>query len=65
MILPWKTDDTVRPRLVENYDGGHIVLNDERGSLPAVFPDLLKYRARPEVTDGQRPRRDDKVALLK
>lgn len=49
------TDDTVRPRLVENYDGGHIVLNDEKGVVlsPAVFPDLLKYRGETlVVTDG-------------
>ena len=49
------TDDTVRPRLVENYDGGDIVLNEqERGVLsPSTFPDLLKYRGETLVaTDG-------------
>lgn len=49
------TDDTVRPRLVENYDGGDIVLNEkERVVLsPSTFPDLLKYRGETlVVTDG-------------
>ncbi|NLK19854.1 MAG: peptidase T, partial [Synergistaceae bacterium] len=49
------TDENVTPRLVENYDGGHIVLNDEKGVVlsPEVFPDLLKYRGETlVVTDG-------------
>ncbi|MEA4881697.1 MAG: peptidase T [Synergistaceae bacterium] len=49
------TDDTVRPRLVENYDGGDIVLNEKDGVVlsPSVFPDLLKYRGETlVVTDG-------------
>lgn len=36
----------IRPRVVENYDGGDILLNQELGILlqPAQYPDLLKYR---------------------
>lgn len=35
----------VKPRIVEDYNGGDIVLNEELGILlqPAEFPDLLSY----------------------
>jgi tripeptide aminopeptidase len=49
------TDDTVRPRLVENYDGGEIVLNEEENAFlsPSTFPDLLLYKGDTlVVTDG-------------
>lgn len=49
------TDDTVRPRLVENYNGGDIVLNEKDRVVlsPSVFPDLLKYKGETlVVTDG-------------
>ena len=45
----------IRPRVVENYDGGDILLNQELGILlqPAQYPDLLKYRGNSlVVTDG-------------
>lgn len=49
------TDDTVRPRLVENYGGGEIVLSAD-GSVvlsPSTFPDLLLYKGQTlVVTDG-------------
>jgi len=49
------TDDTVRPRLVENYDGGEIVLNDAEGVIlsPSTFPEMLLYKGETlVVTDG-------------
>ena len=49
------TDHKVRPRLVENYGGGDIVLNDREGVVlsPSTFPDLLKYKGETlVVTDG-------------
>lgn len=49
------TDNRVRPRIVEDYDGGDIVLNEEEGIVlsPAIFPDLLKYKGEAlVVTDG-------------
>jgi len=49
------TDETVRPRLVEDYDGGDILLNEmDRVVLsPSTFPDLLKYKGETlVVTDG-------------
>lgn len=48
-------DDTVRPRLVENYDGGDIVLNEKEQVVlsPSTFPDLLNYKGETlVVTDG-------------
>ena len=45
----------VRPRLVENYDGGDILLNAEENIVLSQqrFPDLLKYRGESLVTtDG-------------
>jgi len=43
------TDDTVRPRLVEDYDGGDILLNEKDRVVlsPSIFPDLLKYKGKP------------------
>ena len=43
------------PRIVENYDGGDIVLNDKDGITlsPREFPELLHYQGQPLiVTDG-------------
>ncbi len=49
------TDDKVCPRLVDNYDGGEIVLSAD-GSVvlsPSIFPDLLLYKGQTlVVTDG-------------
>lgn len=45
----------VKPRIVKNYDGGDIVLNEERGVVmsPAEFPELLDYAGQDLiVTDG-------------
>lgn len=45
----------VRPRIVENYDGGDIVLNKEENIVlsPTEFPELLHYRGQNLiVTDG-------------
>ena len=45
----------VSPRIVENYDGGDIVLNDKEGITlsPREFPELLHYQGQPLiVTDG-------------
>ncbi|MDE6627851.1 MAG: peptidase T [Muribaculaceae bacterium] len=45
----------VRPRIVENYDGADIVLNEEEGIVlsPAQFPELLDHKGEDLiVTDG-------------
>ncbi len=45
----------VSPRIVENYDGGDIVLNSEAGIVlsPAEFPELTGYKGQSIiVTDG-------------
>lgn len=45
----------VKPRIVENYDGGDIILNDELGIVLKVdeFPNVAKYKGdRLIVTDG-------------
>ena len=45
----------VSPRIVENYDGGEITLNAEKGIVlsPAEFPELKNYIGQPLiVTDG-------------
>ena len=45
----------VKPKFVENYDGGDIVLNQEKNILlsPADFPELLNYRGKTLITtDG-------------
>ena len=45
----------VSPRIVENYDGGDITLNAEKGIVlsPSEFPELKNYIGQPLiVTDG-------------
>ena len=45
----------IRPQIVENYDGGDIILNEEQGIVlsPREFPSLLKYKGQPLMTtDG-------------
>ncbi len=45
----------VSPRIVENYDGGDIVLNDDKNIVlsPSEFPELLNYTGQNLiVTDG-------------
>lgn len=43
----------VKPRIVENYDGGDIKLNDEHTMSPSVFPSLLDHKGMDlVVTDG-------------
>ncbi|MFT4105878.1 MAG: peptidase T [Lacrimispora sp.] len=45
----------IKPRIVKNYDGGDIVLNEETGVTMRVsdFPDLLDYKGQDIVTtDG-------------
>lgn len=52
---PQVTGTNVRPRVVENYDGGDIVLNEERQIVlsPEDFPQLSSYKGRSlVVTDG-------------
>ncbi len=47
--------ENVRPRVVENYDGGDIVLNEREGVVlsPSVFPELRDKRGQTLiVTDG-------------
>ncbi|MCR5808065.1 MAG: peptidase T [Clostridiales bacterium] len=46
--------ENVRPRLIENYDGGEVVLGDSGRSLrPAEFPHLTNLKGRTLiVTDG-------------
>src|SRR5690554_7697329 len=49
------TGKNVKPQLVENYDGGNIVLNKELGVIlsPSDFPDLLNYKGHTLITtDG-------------
>ncbi len=40
----------VHPRIVENYDGGIIRLNNNVSIDPAEFPDLLKYKGQDIIT---------------
>ena len=43
----------IRPRIVENYDGGDIALNDSLAMRPADFPELSFFRGHTLVTtDG-------------
>ena len=45
----------IRPQIVENYDGGDIILNEAQGIVlsPREFPSLLKYKGQPLMTtDG-------------
>lgn len=52
---PGVTDEGVKPRIVKDYDGGDIVLNEALGVVmrTADFPELSKYRGQDLiVTDG-------------
>jgi len=52
---PSASGKDVKPRLVENYDGTEIVLNQDKGTLlsPAEFPDLKRHMGETLiVTDG-------------
>lgn len=45
----------VKPRIIENYDGGKVILNEKLGVVlsPSEFPDLLKRKGEDLiVTDG-------------
>ncbi len=43
----------IRPRIVENYDGGDIALNDSLAMRPADFPELSFFRGHTLITtDG-------------
>ncbi len=45
----------IGPQIVENYDGGDIILNEAQGIVlsPREFPSLLKYKGQPLMTtDG-------------
>jgi tripeptide aminopeptidase len=47
--------EDVNPQFIENYDGGTVVLNEEKGILmsPEEFPDLKKYVGKTIITtDG-------------
>lgn len=52
---PDMSGHNVKPRIVENYDGGDIVLNEQDGIVlsPSEFPELLHYKGESLiVTDG-------------
>ncbi len=52
---PDASGENVKPRVIENYDGKDILLNEEQNIVlsPETFPDLLKYRGESlVVTDG-------------
>ncbi|MBR0399238.1 MAG: peptidase T [Mogibacterium sp.] len=50
---PGPSGDASRARIVENYDGGVIRLNDSVSLDPAAFPDMLRYVGKDLiVTDG-------------
>ena len=52
---PEAPGDGVKPRFVEDYDGGDIILSAQQGVVlsPAVFPELLRYKGETLiVTDG-------------
>lgn len=52
---PAMTGTDVRPRIIENYDGQDILLNEQENIVMAVkdFPDLLNYKGQDLiVTDG-------------
>ena len=53
---PDASGEGVNPRIVEQYDGGDIVLNSEDGTVlsPTVFPELLAHKGEDLiVTDGR------------
>ena len=52
---PSMSGKDVKPRIVENYDGGDIVLNQEQNIVlsPSLFPELLAHKGEDLiVTDG-------------
>lgn len=52
---PAVTGENVKPRMIENYDGGDILLNEEKNIIMKVedFPELSEYAGkRLIVTDG-------------
>ncbi|WP_407314799.1 peptidase T [Desulfosporosinus sp. SB140] len=52
---PDMTGRDVKPKLIENYDGGEIVLNSDKDIVlsPRDFPELLKYQGKTLITtDG-------------
>ncbi len=52
---PDMSGHNVKPRIVEKYDGGDIVLNEQEGIVlsPSEFPELLHYKGESLiVTDG-------------
>lgn len=52
---PDASGENVKPRIIENYDGKDILLNEEENLIlsPQVFPNLLKYKGESiVVTDG-------------
>ena len=52
---PEISGENVRPRIIENYDGGDIVLNEGMGVVlkTAVFPEITEYKSQTLiVTDG-------------
>ena len=52
---PSMSGKDVKPRIVENYDGGDIILNAEQGVVlsPSLFPELLAHKGEDLiVTDG-------------
>lgn len=52
---PDMSGEGVNPQIIENYDGGDIVLNKENGIMmsPDMFPELSKYKGQELITtDG-------------
>lgn len=52
---PSMSGENVKPRIVENYDGGDILLNKEQNIVlsPSLFPELLAHKGEDLiVTDG-------------
>jgi tripeptide aminopeptidase len=52
---PDMSGENVKPQIIQNYDGGEIVLNKESGLVmsPAMFPELAKYMGQELITtDG-------------
>src|SRR5690554_637083 len=42
----------VKPRIIKNYDGGTIKLNDSVTIDPAEFPEILQYKGQDIITAG-------------
>ena len=58
---PVVSGSNVRPRIVENYDGGDIVLNEEENILfrPSEFEEVALYKGKDRiVTVGRTTRRE-------